>query len=66
MPPAALPAKVEPISRWLPTRHLGEILWKFVLDQPIEHTYIYRWLVFLGITFVGLIVSRKFLQHQKI
>ena len=65
MPPAALPAKVEPISRWLPTRHFGEVLWKFVLEQPVESHYLWRLGGFTLAAGIGLTVSTRAFRHRQ-
>ena len=67
MPPAALPSKVDAISKWLPTRHLGEILWKVSLGQELEGKYVVYLSAFGLVALVAMIVSRKMrMDLQKI
>ncbi len=54
LPPNALPAKVETFSHYLPTRHLGEILWKVSLAQEIEWRYAIYLAVFALATLIIL------------
>ncbi|NJM09893.1 MAG: hypothetical protein HC883_03100 [Bdellovibrionaceae bacterium] len=67
MPPAALPAKVEAISRYLPTRHLGEIIWKIGLGEAVEAKYALYLAGFTVATFTALLISRRlYTDRQKI
>jgi len=67
MPPAALPAKVEVISRYLPTRHLGEIVWKISVNEPVEWKYAFYLFLFALVMLAALLVSQRyFSERQKI
>jgi ABC-2 type transport system permease protein len=67
MPPEALPKAVEKVSVFLPSRHLGEILWKAVLDQKIELKYVAYLFLFGVVSVLVLALShRLFSQNAKI
>lgn len=48
MPPEILPAFLKEFSLWLPTRHLGEVVWALTLERSIPD----RSFVILSITFI--------------
>lgn len=60
MPPAALPSKVESLSRALPTRHMGEILWKLALGERPEGRYATYLFVFGLTSLAALVFSRRY------
>lgn len=62
LPPKALPAKVESLSHFLPTRHLGEILWKTSLAQDIEWRYAIFLALFAG-TALGIMYAGRSLKR---
>ncbi len=62
LPPNALPKKVEALSQYLPTRHLGELLWKFSLAQDLEWKFALYLLLFAGGS-VGLLLLGRSLNR---
>ncbi|MBO6554133.1 MAG: ABC transporter permease [Roseitalea sp.] len=46
VPPPALPPQIDAISRWTPTRHMGEAAWAAVDGRSIPHTSVAALLVF--------------------
>lgn len=58
LPPNALPAKVEALSHYLPTRHLGEILWKVSLAQDIEWRFAFQLAGFAALALAILYSAR--------
>ncbi len=60
MPPAALPQKVEKLSQALPTRHLGEILWKLSLGEKPEAKFFAYLGIFLICATVALVARGAF------
>ena len=61
LPPNALPTKVEEISRYLPTRHIGEVAWKVALAEPITKEPILHLLIFalFSLLFLGALSRSK-------
>lgn len=57
-PPTLLPESLQTVSKYLPTRHYGEVLWSIVLDQKIDSEYLFALgiygLVFLVLGYIGL------------
>ena len=54
MPPEILPAFLKEFSLWLPTRHLGEVVWALTLERSIPD----RSILNLAVTFaLALVVS---------
>lgn len=67
IPPNALPSKIELASRYLPTRHLGEIAWKISLSEPVETKYIIYLAIFAVVSGVFYRLSIwRFKDLQKI
>lgn len=62
LPPNVLPAKVEAVSQYLPTRHFGEVLWKVALAQDVEWRFAIYLALFggaaIGILFAGQSLKR--------
>lgn len=59
MPPGGLPAKVERVSQYLPTRHYGEILWKLALGQEVEWKFVGYLAAFGACALAATLLSRK-------
>lgn len=62
LPPNALPIKVEKLSRMLPTRHFGEIVWQLSLDQAIDWKYALYLTLFMLLA-LGLLALPRTLQR---
>ena len=63
LPPNALPSKVELVSRYLPTRHLGEVVWKVALGEAVEVKYVLFLGAFGALSFALLWLTTKFESH---
>ncbi len=47
LPPNALPEKIAALSVYLPTRHMGEVVWAFLLEKEFPKTEALYLLIFL-------------------
>lgn len=63
LPPIAMPQFIEKLSRWTPTRSMGELSWSVVSTHPTELRYIVTLLVWTGIALA--IISVANLRSRK-
>ncbi|MGE4133271.1 MAG: ABC transporter permease [Bdellovibrionales bacterium] len=64
MPPNALPEKVQTLSKFLPTRHLGELAWAVLLEHEIPWRFVAYLFSFGALS--AMVLATRMLWHHRL
>lgn len=65
IPVNALPESIQSISRWLPSRFLGDMVWHVCVDRPFESRSLYGFLLW-SLAFLALYLGIIRFSNQKV